>query len=66
MSKRCLEKWRRNEDNTARGRYMRAEEKEASKTVVVPGITIGDWACYRATLVGNGFGMQLPLFLEKS
>jgi len=45
---------------------MRAEEKEASKTVVVPGITIGDWACYRATLVGNGFGMQLPLFLEKS
>ena len=31
------------------------------KTMVVPGVTVGDWGRLRVPLVGDEFRMQLPL-----
>ena len=50
-----LDEWRRDEDTANRLKHVRAEEREASKTTVVPGIAVGDWTRFRAALVGDAF-----------
>jgi len=37
-----MDEWRKEEDTDARVRHMRAEDREASKTTVIPGVTVGD------------------------